>query len=133
MANNDLDRLVGAMCSPAEVKRVLGQTAKRLLDEARMSNLNPVHAKRFIEVALLKLAQDRGYARFGVNSTVGKLVGKMMTGYKSGYDQLQTKLEKAEERYERHERSAGGWRYWDAEMRDAFLREYWGPPPKSYD
>jgi hypothetical protein len=126
---NDLDRLVGAIYSPKEVKRILGQAARRYVYSCRINNTDPVAARHHVESSLRAMCEERGYVRFGVNKTVGNILGKVMTGYKAGYDLLQPQLEKAKERYERHERSVGRWRYWDIEMKEAFLRRYWGSEP----
>jgi hypothetical protein len=129
VADNDLDKLIGAVCTPKEVKRNLGRTARRFLDQARMQNMNPDDARSYIDWSLRKMASDRGYVRFGVNSTVGRLVGKMMVGYEAGYDQLQKKMEKAQDRYECTETPHGRFRYWTDEMTQAFRRQHWGPEP----
>lgn len=125
MANNDLDRLVGAMCTPKEVKNILGRYARQLVYGHRISNTDPVVARKSVEAALRGMAEQRGYVRFGLNKTVGNLVGKVMAGYKQGYDLVQPKLEKAKERFE----NSPKYRYWGFEEKEAFLRQYWGSEP----
>ena len=123
---NDLDRLVGAMYSPKEVKNILGRAARRLVYQCRIENTDPMAARRTVEATLRTMCEERGYVRFGLNKTVGNLVGKVMAGYKHGYDLVQPRLEKAKERFE----NTPKYRYWSTEEKEAWLRQYWGPEPR---
>jgi hypothetical protein len=125
-AKNELDKFVGALASPKEVERALAQAAKEARYTCRLNNLDKAAAKHHIEVELLTLVNDRGYVRFGVSKTVGKLVGKMMDGYESGYNRVQPQIEMAKKRYERANQAMNKCRYWDHDALEAFLRAYWG-------
>ena len=129
MADNDLDRLIGALVTPKEVEHILAQSAKRALFDCRVSNKDKRHARIYIEASLNSIVTDRGYVRFGAYKTVGNLVAKMMVGYEPGYNRVQPKLEKAKKRFESRQYALKKFNYWDNEREEEFLRAYWSTQP----
>ena len=125
MADNDLDRLIGALVTPKEVERVLAQLAKQALLDCRVSNKKKHEARPYIETALHLVVTERGYVRFGVYKTIGNLVAKMMVGYEQGYNLVQPKLEKAKKRFESRHYALKRFDYWTREKEEEFLRAYW--------